>query len=70
MILKYINEIIIRKVMNKDYEEIDEFEFRGDGQGDFETSSNCTDEKCILDYIKHCEEQIVLSEKYLRRAQK
>ena len=49
----------------RDYVQTNQFQYYGDGAGDFEKSSNVTTVKCLNDYISYCSEQILLAQEAL-----
>ena len=69
MISKYINQIRFRREWKKDYsDEYDLYTFYGDGEGDFETSSEeIANDEIVVSYIMYCKQQIEYAEKYLEK---
>lgn len=66
---KYVEKMIEQYLNSMDVED-GGYSFRGDGVGDFETSSDVTTEECISKYIKHCQDQIQLAYEYLIEVKK
>ncbi|MFA6089712.1 MAG: hypothetical protein WC755_07670 [Candidatus Woesearchaeota archaeon] len=65
---KYINSIRKTKTYSRDYcEEVDEYYFMGDGQGDFEDSSYSASKECTERYIEECLKQIEIAKEYLEK---
>ena len=62
----YINSIKLSKRYSHNlFEEVDDWTFMGDGEGDFEELAHSASISTVGGYIKHCENQIELAKKYL-----
>jgi hypothetical protein len=68
---QYINEIVVDKDWdidhNYEYIQINKNKYYGDGQGDFEKSSYDVTNKCLIDHIAYCREQIALAKNELKK---
>ena len=68
MISKWLNSIHTHEVFSviscKD-ETVFTFRGDGDGDGDFEAISDSATTETLIEYIKHCEQQIKLAQQYL-----
>jgi hypothetical protein len=63
---KYITNIEKRRVFSRDRcEDIDEWYFQGDGQGDFEKTSYSATKEVVEAYIIECNRQIEIAKEYL-----
>ena len=63
---RYINDISkFQYISCATGEIVNKYDFRGDGQGDFEDISDKTTKECLENYIAECEKQIEIAKECL-----